>query len=73
MSAVVLVVYVGIVDIVVQRASDLDAALQAIADRIRMSEPHAVSELKKLAFNMEKQEMVSIHFGVVLEKIFFLV
>ncbi|EER09065.1 conserved hypothetical protein [Perkinsus marinus ATCC 50983] len=47
----------GIVDIVVQRASDLDAALQAIADRIRMSEPHAVSELKKLAFNMEKQEM----------------
>ncbi|KAF4662713.1 hypothetical protein FOZ61_002272 [Perkinsus olseni] len=47
----------GIVDIVVQRKTDLDSALQAVADRIRLSEPHAVSELKKLAFNMEKKEM----------------
>ncbi|KAF4652306.1 hypothetical protein FOL47_011170, partial [Perkinsus chesapeaki] len=48
---------VGIVDIVVQRQTDIDSALQAVADRIRLSEPHAVSELKKLAFNMEKKEM----------------
>ncbi|KAF4714679.1 hypothetical protein FOZ62_008449, partial [Perkinsus olseni] len=47
----------GIVDIVVQRKTDMDSALQAVADRIRLSEPHAVSELKKLAFNMEKKEM----------------